>query len=54
MTDVTICPEDGKVCEMRDEDKQGQGCWFCPKIRNILKAEVSESGEGDKGETKNG
>ncbi len=42
MTKV-ICPEDGKICEMKEEDKQGQGCWFCPKIQEKL-LEVREDG----------
>ena len=32
---VLSCPDDGKVCEMKEVDKHGQGCWLCPKIQNL-------------------
>jgi hypothetical protein len=32
---VLICPDDGKVCEMKEVDKHGQGRWLCPKIQNL-------------------
>ena len=43
MTKV-ICPEDGKICEMKEEDKQGQGCWFCPNksIKQFAELYINE------------
>ena len=32
---VLICPDDGKVCEMKEVDKHGQGCRLCFKIQNL-------------------
>lgn len=30
-----ICPDDGKLCVMKDEDKDNRGCWLCPKIQKL-------------------
>jgi len=33
-----ICPADSQVCDMKEEDKHGQGCWLCPKIQSLRDA----------------
>jgi predicted RNA-binding protein YlxR (DUF448 family) len=36
MTDEKVlCPDDGEVCLMTEEEKKGMGCWLCPKIQNL-------------------
>ena len=30
-----ICSADSQVCDMKEEDKHGQGCWLCFKIQNL-------------------
>lgn len=44
--EVVKCPDDGKVCTMTEEEKQGQGCWLCPKIQGALKRAKEEFGNG--------
>lgn len=44
---INICPEDGTECTMTEEEKKGQGCWFCPKIQEML-------GGGDDGKERSG
>lgn len=33
-----ICSADSQVCDMKEEDKHGQGCWLCPKIQSLRDA----------------
>lgn len=36
MTDEKVlCPDDGEICLMTEEEKKGMGCWLCPKIQNL-------------------
>lgn len=44
--EVVKCPDDGEVCTMTEEEKQGQGCWLCPKIQGALKQSKEEFGNG--------
>ena len=44
--EVVKCPDDGEVCTMTEEEKQGQGCWLCPKIQDALKRAKEEFGNG--------
>ncbi len=52
MTEKVLCPDDGLEC-IYPERKEERSCFNCPKIQELLQ-EVTKSGEGDKGETKNG
>jgi hypothetical protein len=47
MTNKLICPEDGMKCILTEEQKDGKGCWNCPKIQGLLEKmkEVDEGGE---------
>jgi len=37
MTDKMICPEDQQLCIMTEEEKDGQGCFNCSKIQDVLR-----------------
>ena len=47
MNEKIICPDDGMKCMLTEEQKDGKGCWNCPKIQEILSEtkEVVNSGE---------
>jgi len=47
MRNEFICPDDGCVCNMSEEDKHGQGCWLCPKIQNMRKNDKEECNFGE-------
>ena len=40
-----ICPDDGTICTMKEDDKNNRGCWLCPKIQELR--EGSDCGEGE-------
>lgn len=44
--EVVKCPDDGENCMMTEEEKQGQGCWLCPKIQGALKRAKEEFDNG--------
>lgn len=50
--EVVKCPDDGEVCMMTEEEKDGQGCWLCPKIQGALEKAINERDR--KGELDNG
>lgn len=46
---MMMCPEDREICIMSEEEKQGMGCWLCPKIQDMRESpydkEVNKDGE---------
>lgn len=41
-----LCPDDGSVCFMKEEDKHGKGCWLCPKIQNMRETPYDKLKDG--------
>lgn len=46
--DKRLCPADGAACTMTDEDKNGRGCWLCPKIQGLRETPYDKPKEGEK------